>query len=262
MGRKCKVSPFDKLPDKLVIKIFGFLMREKEDMSSLLQTCKRFCRIIDSNLLTQPDSVEYGWDWDENPPCNLCVRIFAVSNFKFAKRNTIFINSPLKRCCFNTFKALESNFSTITSLVSSEVIDFATLSRLLAILGNVHRLRLVCFKEGAVHSIQTAKLFDRTLSYLEIDGQSLPERSALLNFPARDIRVRDLNHYNVSWFINYLFGYKQIIDHARVNIFGERESSSFIEELSGTMKSLGFSVKIRPDYEGSIALEGFKTLPA
>jgi hypothetical protein len=260
MGEKCEASPFDRLPDELIIKIFEYLITEKGDMSSLLQTCRRFCRIINSNLLKHPDSVEYGWNWDENLPCDQCVRIFVVSNFKFPKCNTIFITLPLDRCCFNTLKTLKSKLNTITGLVLRGVIDLRPVSRLLAILEGVNRLRLCHFAELLVDNIPTGMRFYRTLFYLEIDVRYLKKRSALLYFPSRDIRVRNLNHYNIGSFKKYLFRYNRIINHVEVNIIGDRGNfSTSIAELSEAMKSLGFSVEIRPDYEGSIALEGFKS---
>jgi hypothetical protein len=251
-----EAAPFDKLPDELIVKIFGYLMKQKEDMSSLRQTCKRFCRIINGNLVTQPDSVEYGWDWGEF--CAQCVKIFAVSNLKFAKCNTLFMDVPLEGCCFNTLKTLKSKLNTITGLVLCGSIGLNTLCSLLATLETVHRLQLSYWSEGAVGSTQIARLLDRTLSYLEIDGFFSTELSGLLNFPSRDIRVRYLTNRNVSWVKRYLSRHQRILNHAEVTT-DARNSSACIAELSETMESLGFNVKTRLDFVGNIALEGFKT---
>jgi hypothetical protein len=227
-------------------------------MLSLRQACKRFCRIINSNFLTHPDSVEYGWDWDGFTTCEHCVGILTVSNFKFAKCNTIFINLPLENCCFNTFKILKSKLNTITGLVLRGIINLTALSRLLAILRNVHRLRLCLWDDSVVDSIQTARLFDRILSHLEVDGRSLTELSGLLNFPSRDIRVRYLTNHNVNWVKRYLSRHQRIVNHAEITT-DCKNSSTCVEELGGAMKSLGLNVKIRPDCVGSMALEGFKS---
>jgi hypothetical protein len=54
MNKECK-APFDSLPDELISKIFGYMIGERENLTSLRLTCKRFCMIINRNLLTQPN---------------------------------------------------------------------------------------------------------------------------------------------------------------------------------------------------------------
>jgi hypothetical protein len=259
MGEKCEATPFDRLPDELIIKIFGYLIKDEGDMSSLRQTCKRFCQIINSTLLTHPDFIEYGWD--DLPQCKQCVKIFAVSNLKFAKCNTIFMSRQLELCCFNTLKTLKSRLNTITGLLLRGIFDLTLISKLLAILGNVHHLRLHDWCGSVVDSIQTTKRFNRTLSSLEVVGLYFDKQlDDLLDFPSRDIRVRNLNNYNVSWFKRYLFRHQQIVNHAEVIIDICLENySPFMEELSEAIKSAGFNVKARQNSKGSIELEVFKS---
>jgi hypothetical protein len=256
MDEERKVALFDKLPDDLIIKIFGYSIKNETDISRLRQTCKRFCRIVNGNLLTQPDAVPYGPDWDGT--CVQCVKIFAIANFKFAKCNTIFMIQPLERCCYNTLRTLKSKLNTITGLVLWGSIDLTLLSRLLASLKNVHRLRLFCWAERSVDSARTARQLDRTLSRLEVDGHYLTERSALFNFPSEHICVRYSSECNVGWIMKYLHRHQKIVSHAKVIIAGIGDSPC-IAELSEAMKSLGFNVKIIQDFMGNVALDGFKT---
>jgi hypothetical protein len=216
MSETSKTVSLHVLPDEILLKIFSLVLKDKRTLINLRRTCERFAHLINRHLLTHPDFPSYIMKWGT---CK-CYRIFDLSRNKIVKHNFFVINYPLRWCCLDTFEILKQNLETITEFrLINAYFDLITLSSLLNIMKNVHRLRIDCRVSleisRTIESAKPPKPFNRTLSYLEVDCTDLPSNtdaeSILLNFPSRDIRLLYPSDERKTWFQTYLSKHQEVV---------------------------------------------------
>jgi hypothetical protein len=245
MSKTAKAVSINDLPDEIIVKILSFVLDNQRTLSSLRRTCKRFCQLINRNLLTHPNCASYVSNWGE---CVQCFRIFSLSRFKYAKCNSFVVDYPLQLCCLSTFRSLQPNLGTINELNLVRIsFNLVTLSRLLNIMENVHRLRINCpvpmERSETSDCANLSKPFNRTLSYLEINYNCGTAKSdaelILLNFPSRDIRVLNLEHGRKTWFETYLFKHQEVVEY--FELLGREQDFEYDYTLQNFLESLHFS---------------------
>jgi hypothetical protein len=250
-----KATSFDDLPDELLVRIFRRLLDDRKTLSSLRETCKRFLRIINYQLLKVSDQAIHKSTWTNGGSCVQCLRIFAVSNFKFVKLNHFVIDLPLGRCCLETFETVKSNLKTVTELTLKTIqFDILALSRLLATLDGVQRLKLDCYPDekyvSSIESIDHTKLFKRELFHLDVnmtESKSVGAAElALLEIPSEEIVTDITSIQQATWVQFYILRYQEIV--RSVNLFLDPKDRCTAEKLSDFMKSLGFNVTYNPAY--------------
>jgi hypothetical protein len=179
------------------------------------------------------------------PTCDQCKEICFASVYPTSNR--FVIRQPLRRCCFDTFRNLEPNLRTITWLTLAAYFDEDTLSKLLAIMKNVHSLQIPKNSSELLSPILT-------LSYFEVESLYLYGRSsALMDFPSRALRVRQIYVNKVWWFREYIEQHQQVINYIEVDF--SQEAS--VEMAREAMKSQGFTVQTIGG-EGNEVLKAFK----
>jgi hypothetical protein len=222
MSKTSKTVSLNDLPDEILLKIFCLVLEDKRTLTNLRGTCERFAQLINRNLLNRPDCPSYV---TKRGSCVQCFRIFNLSRYKRAKCNCFVMNCPLRWCCLNTFEALKQNLETITEFrLTGAYFDLITLSSLLNIMKNVHRLRIDCRVSmklsGTIESAKPSKPFNRTLSYLEVDCADLLSNTAaesiLLNFHSRDLRLLYPSDERKTWFQTYLLKHQKVVKYFEI----------------------------------------------
>jgi hypothetical protein len=267
MSKILKPVSLNDLPEEILVKIFRVLQDDRRALTSLRRACKTFCHLINDKLLTQSDCPAYRL---KKGSCVQCFKIFTASRLKYARCNGFIVDLPLQWCCLNTFEALKQDLGTITELFLSYAgFNLITLSSLLNIMENVHRLRIDCFtSKNSLEAIKSAELprpFNRTLSHLGVNYTGAPAQndaeSILLNFPAREICVVNMPSDRATWFEAYLFKHQEVVKYFTILIPTRDESRD--QECVNNLRSLRFQVQYS-DFSGFIngrrisKIKGFK----
>jgi hypothetical protein len=202
---------FDRLPDELVVRVFRCLLDERENYAQLRRTCRRFCFIINHQLVTAADDVQF-------PRlalryCRVCEPIWRAANLDLVQCKHLFISEPASDCCLDSIKHLRHKLQQqqITELSFARYISGSgALNVFLDTLTSVGRLNILTFDSHCFRPLP-----DRPeplpaappLAHLRLD---LVERSnlqpSLLNVAARHLSIDSFNGDRRShcWLQSYL----------------------------------------------------------
>jgi hypothetical protein len=144
-------SPFDKLPDELVVRIVRCLLDGPNcrHLKQLRATCKRFCSLINHKLLPidEPQLPTVGRNvWGI---CVICYDLWRLTKFKHVKCRHFVMEIPIKKCCLETVEWRAANLETIVELTLHRASCFVTaclsaadLNTVLGSLSSVGRLNI------------------------------------------------------------------------------------------------------------------------
>jgi hypothetical protein len=236
---------FDRLPDELVVRVFRCLLDEKENYARLRETCRRFCFIIDHELLTAADHVHF-------PRlalsyCHGCDSIWRAANLDLVQCKHLFFSKPLRLCCLDSIKHLKHKLQQITELTFDGYNSFSgVLNVFLDTLTSVGRVSILRFyyPQNAMFDEPEPLPAARSLAYLRLD---LSVRSNLqpspLNVPARHLsisgtRIRERR----SWLRSYLERHGSFVETVACNL--DRYNESNKRNLRSLLERFDFDVTL------------------
>lgn len=225
---------FDRLPDKLLVKIFRYLLDDEDIFDKLRETCKLFNRIVNDELLTIDDKqfpVLEPWQWDRNASyiedyddCGDCHEIETKARYKFRKYKRLSMFG-VDSCCFKTVMNESEGLQSITELNICGSQDRANAFLINAIMRKLPNIRRLSFYVRELTNKKQPRPVDvvsRTMVCVEIDGifdEHLFEY-VLENLPAKrlkiTIRKKSVASWQLSWIERYLTRHKDIVESCRV----------------------------------------------